>query len=111
MTPNEMRIAIAEVCGLGCKIKLEEKWKEGTVPFSSCIPDYPNDLNAMMEAKQTLKPCRISTGGEYESELWGKYVFHFTRTCEVQGVSVFAAPAIIEAEAFLRTHGKWKEEE
>jgi len=63
MTPQEMRIAIAEACGW-VPLPMGEIWRDKDGYFARAdgkpghfnVPDYPADLNAMHEAEKTLTP-------------------------------------------------------
>lgn len=110
MNESEMRIAIAEACGwkLGpplCNPKGEivnahyhEEWR---------LPDYYNDLNAMRNAEQTLKP---GLSYEYAEELAKVLGFELHIACFDDIYDMATATAAQRAEAFLRTIGKWKED-
>lgn len=100
MTPEAQQIAIAEACGF----TETEPWLDGRRCFErsdsnagwelDSIPDYPNDLNAMHEAEESLHG--------------NQYVEYTNLLIEIEG-SLFGirATAAERAEAFLRTIGKW----
>jgi hypothetical protein len=94
MTPELQRIKIAEACG------------ESHHHLRN-LPDYLNDLNAMMQAVKSL-PCELLA--IYMNRLF--YVL--IRVKGDAGVSDFdkhtAEPEYC-AEAFLRTLGLWEESE
>jgi len=115
MKPEQQRIAIAEACGW----KWERLWtgelhgkpvgEQG--PFCE-VPDYLNDLNAMHEAMAHLEPEQVD---QFAAELSGivlenrkKYWWDLTSN-EVGHVA--NATAAQRAEAFLRTIGKWEDDE
>ena len=84
MSPEQQRIAIAEVCGLdGAK---------------DAFPDYLNDLNAMHEAEMKLIAGDLDT--EYRETL--------DKVCGQYAI-IFRATAAQRAEAFIRTLNKWEE--
>jgi hypothetical protein len=137
MTPDEMRIAVAEACGW-----TEVAWEEsgigvylfgyppGTVkPETSSIdfaglvmtlgrkakthaPDYPADLNAMHEAEKVLTNEQFD---RYRVDLWtvvGNQDFAFEGCAPLTAVRCFiSATAAQRCEAFLRTLGRWREGE
>jgi len=73
-------------------------------------PDYCNDLNAMHEAEKTLLAGDPNKIGEPAFSLrWLKYL---TKLEQISGTfSLGHNTARQRAEAFLRVHGKWKEED
>lgn len=99
MTDEQINIAIAEACGWKYE-KNETHAPDGAFWWSKKpeFPDYCNDLNAMHEAEKVLT-----------SEQIDKYV---TILClEIQPEpKLHHATARQRAEAFLRTIGKWKEQ-
>ena len=95
MTPEQQRIAIAEVCGWKTGYRDPEAWHP--------LPDYLNDLNAMREAEKVLTPTEFEA---YRWILWG--------LCKQPQVTEWnraylSATAVQRAEAFLRTIGRWEE--
>ena len=66
------------------------------------IPDYPNSLDAIHEAVETL---RHKDGSE-----WFDYRVHLADICGSTG-NCIQATAAQRAEAFLKTLGLWTEEE
>jgi len=112
MTDEQINIAIAEACGwtdceyvesLGlCKGRnryLMPQYETG----HSIIPNYAGCLNAMHETEKTLNPIKAA-----------EYARMLTSTAWQSEQPVFApmtATARQRAEAFLRTLGKWEEEE
>lgn len=132
MTDQEIRIEIAECCGwkwvgmhgskkhgywyLNLKqenMPIAESGKFGGATPSYSLPNYPEDLNAMHEACQTLgydqsaqfvnELVRVIMGtGEKPSEEYLKSPLSSIRMA-------VNATAHQRAEAFLRTVGKWKD--
>lgn len=100
MTPDEIRIAVAECLGWEFPSNLilcsDGRWgfKQGRQE-SDKVPDYPNDLNACAEFEATL------TSQERET-----YAFWLAHICDF-GTYIFAT-ALQRCEAFLRTKDKWK---
>jgi len=108
MTPEAQLIAIAEACGWtdihyapeGDLRPSPKPWGKPTgISYSSPLPDYLNDLNAMAQAEQTLV---------------GAQRWHYADLLAAQGDSdasgyyrAATATAAQRAEAFLRTIGKW----
>lgn len=62
------------------------------------VPYYPNNLNAMHEAENTLK----------DTIAWHSYWQMLVLVCE-PSKEYWRATAAQRAEAFLRTIGKWEE--
>lgn len=119
MTPEEQRIAIAEVCGwthVHHSTKLSTNLFNKMVGVSPSgisdnifVPNYPTNLNAMHEAEKALSPNDTVV-----------YAGHLTRGKEIWDVipndesfpvcpAAICATAAQRAEAFLRTLGKWKD--
>lgn len=110
MTDEQMRIAIAEACGLeitadgkwaSCSHEFVKSWKTsvGDEPdrFYGPLPDYLHDLNAMREAVE-----KLTTEGFIA---WCSYLRKTVGTNESMN-----ATARQRVEAFLRTVGKWRDE-
>lgn len=100
MTPEEMRIAIAEKCGwvevVGC-FKWKGDQKDPPKQFMrGCghLPDYLNDLNAMHDAEKTLNP-------DAHHNMWCEYIKNLSAVTGV--VYCINATAVQRAEAFCRT--------
>ena len=95
MNKEQQRIAIAEACGL-----TDEEWicAKGEWCFSSCVPDYIDDLNAMHEAEKVLSHEQLES-----------YIFEMHENIRHNHIEryVVTATAAQRAEAFLRTIGKW----
>ena len=126
MTPDEMRIAIAEVCGykkvecplssLGggspCKPKpmtywADECWGGDTIG----LPDYLNDLNACAEMVKSLSIGQRSVWPMHLREIVardGKGQEN-PDTGLLDDTHFYNATAPQRCEAFLRTLGLWKE--
>lgn len=103
MTPEQQRIAIAEVCGWKFDSKAHDGTPMGIKPnrmrTAGCrIPDYLNDLNAMHEAEKLLTPGP-----------WHAYEYKLGVVTKRDGVSLIHATAAQRCEAFLKTLGKWEE--
>lgn len=114
MTPNEIRIAIAEICGWKHFMfegfdgeNYNEPFKEPRWKLNDKIvfdepPNYPLDLNAMHEAEKTL------TGEQFL-----KYAEELNRVTKcfkhITPAIMACATALQRAEAFLRVFGKWRE--
>jgi hypothetical protein len=111
MTDEQMRIAIAEACGFGGEFSkrwILEVGMEGEDKFAFAatrnnldeeVPAYPNDLNAMHEAEETLTANQrlhyANRVALIADQGWGFKALH--------------ANARQRAEAFLRTLNLWKE--
>ena len=95
MTDKQINVAIAESCGwkgnLICRDFNGDLWP-------SDPPNYCADLNAMLEAESILT----------EDQLW-IMAREIEKNWEDQWY--FRATARERAEAFLRTLGKWEEEQ
>lgn len=117
MTDEQMRIAIAEACGLkvidvpfipnqtkaaGCVFTDAARTEWRRCYPNSCgvygIPDYLNDLNAMHEAEKVLK------GG-----MRSKYDAELTLICLRDCNFIWESTACQRAEAFLKTLNLWKD--
>lgn len=115
MSPEAQRIAIAEACGWLHVGKPNSYYKD--VWFSpdhqfgdiggehnlNELPDYLNDLNAMHEAEKVL---------------WGRNDWSACKYQEILQTQVMPtsswtwhATAAQRAEAFLRTIGKWEDDQ
>lgn len=111
MTDQEQNIAIAEACGWK-RVEIPEKiyllWKfispsgreQVAIHWLDVIPDYVHDLNAMADARKTLNDDQrvefidwLRSDSNSYASLW----------------DLADASAQKQAEAFLRTIGKWKE--
>lgn len=112
MTPQEINVAIAEVCGWVKKREIEPgEWvwlhpEYKTIRGQGCIPDYLNDLNAMHEAEKTLTPEQRDIYYDYLSDISAQYN-QGVRVDDAWGTYHATAPQ--RAEAFLRTVVKWIE--
>ena len=106
MTEEQINIAIAEACG----------WDSDDIArgytlcqFSENVPDYCNDLNVMHEAEKVLN---YEQAEQFEDELCD--------ICDMENrhkeyplpfrFAVVNATSCQRAEAFLKTIGKWKEQ-
>lgn len=119
MTPDEIRIAVAEACGWQCVHA--ETFSDGNGGFTYDvrgmppkhnlrreIPDYCNDLNACHAAENLLLSESLKQGlyTEMLCELAGVYEgddtpLHLRAVC--------FAPAARRAEAIVKTLGLWKD--
>lgn len=121
MTPTEINRACAELCGAR-DIRISNRWEVTDPPDAPCvdvglfangiraIPDYFHSLDACAEFERTIKD-------------WGKYfgtiariicgcandIAHSTRVSVPTSV-LWQATAPQRCEAFLRMHGKWRDE-
>lgn len=99
MTDDEIRIAIAEACGLSTK---KEQlggifiYRDKSGNMQAALPNYPKDLNAMREAEKTLNVFELT---RYFSEL--------RDICFANKNDAIIATAKERSYAFLRTLGKW----
>jgi len=121
--PEAQRIAIAEACGVTIREEQDGSglWSAEGPRWSSyktglslnhaqrvSLPDYLNDLNAMHEAEKGLTPEQRDT---YICHL-GTVVGHWDIFEDIGAVDAIAtATAAQRAEAFLRTIGKWTDEQ
>jgi hypothetical protein len=123
MTPEQQRIAIAEVCGWsvwstklgewtlqGPGGRRHERFTAWDVAWSAnCIPDYLNDLNCIHEAEKML-------GSLDSKELYAKYLISIVLETNEDGIpatragcfAISHATAAQRAEAFLKAKGLWK---
>lgn len=115
MTDNEIRIAIAEKCGFKAIKNRNNGFGEFlsgaliTVAPNACgsqikaVPDYPNDLNAVHEAEETIR------GNPDLWVRWGNELFAVTKPNGDNPFACYHATARQRAEAFCRTLGIWKD--
>jgi hypothetical protein len=112
MNKQKQRIAIAEACGwksgkCPCREELCDAWKTPAGDNWEYVPDYLNDLNAMHEAEEVLtQQQRI----EYVRDLGYIWTGRNDRAIP-NWWFVHDATATQRAAAFLRTIGKWEEDE
>ena len=118
MNREKQRIAIAEACGIVGPFDnrwIKEYEEEGGDSYGFTgfekgelvfIPDYLNDLNAMHEAEKVL------SRGEhyYQTGGFGLYVENLGLV-RCGRLHLIEATAAERAEAFLRTIGKWEDDE
>jgi len=99
MTKEQQRIVIAEICGwsrTSSTSGLVEAWQKGA-EYTTKLPDYPNDLNAMHEAEKALS-----------EEQWIAYIEILgTVMPDARLRSYVHATAAQRAKAFLETFNKW----
>ena len=98
MTNEQINIAIAEACGWEghpfCKDMMGNHFPGWDTP-----PDYCSDLNAMHEAEKI-----------FDNALYCRYIDELC-TQAIKGKNcMYLATAAQRAEAFVRTIGKWKEQ-
>lgn len=108
MTPEQQRIAIAEVCGyrkfeiVDGIIYANHRKLESNSTSKASIPDYLNDLNAMHEAEGAQGWHDInSVKGQANYLCYCSWLKGIT-------TRVVVATAAQRAEAFLRTLNLWK---
>lgn len=111
MTPDEMRIAVAELRGFtdirpeagvyeDLDTGVDYPWQNivGTLDGErKCLPDYPNDLNAVAGVEARL------TDAEYET-----FALHLGPLTSTRRRQYISATALQRCEALLRTAGKWR---
>lgn len=119
MTKEEMRVAIAEAMGYKGCVDVNCDWrkashlhKDGKVYFPESFsipmyPDYPNDLNAMAEAENTLTDEQWSRYRDLINEM--AYQWACEHRPEWKYFRRESCTSSQRAEAFLRTVGKWKD--
>jgi hypothetical protein len=114
MTNEKINIAIAEACGWTF-INQVDKHPHGLPPdgkkdrYTSPLPDYCNDLNAMHEAEKMLNAGQINS--------YLGHLYRFNKVAEVGSNpwEIIAARVAIHAtaaqraEAFLKTINKWED--
>lgn len=119
MTDEQIRIAVAEV--MGWKLSpdrdrfgnqyyvLNEVYvKAGEFPISAKgLPNYPEDLNAMAEARKTLTKDQMEAYHDNLHEVTSRN--HDGENDKVATMLMVDATARQRAEAFLRTLNKWKD--
>jgi hypothetical protein len=117
MSEDEINRAIAEHLGWkfipchddGFGKATGERWLDSDGDIGLTPPDYCRDLNAMHEAE------KAAFGN---SSAWAEFAFQLISVLNAYGMSeldgmtcLLQATARQRAEAFLRTVGKWKENE
>lgn len=123
MNPDKQRIAIAEACGwraarpiypgaaglwhiIGPNGLASHVYDTEAFAWAAAdIPDYLSDLNAMHEAEKVLT--------DEQSYGYGCWLGKNTvgRTTGEWQKAIFGATAAQRAEAFLRTLGKWEDDQ
>lgn len=130
MTPEKIRIAMAEACGWTRVEWYEDNsgppilhgfpptqvgysatgdWQAITKEHTSHVPNYPEDLNAVHEAEKTLdrvKDLLPEAAPDAPFTQYDRYWGELGATCKGDVVHATAAQ---RCEAFLRTVGKWEE--
>lgn len=110
MTKDQMRIAIAEICGwsrTSSASGLVEAWQRGA-EYTTKLPDYPNDLNAMHKAEKKLDDGALWHG--YLNRLWEEVCPEREQMGGLNaaiGLLLCHATASQKAKAFLKTLNKW----
>ena len=110
MTPEQQRIAIAEVCGwergytgatqwINDPYGIRVAWSSMREVADAALPDYLNDLNAMHKAVFTLSETQRCAFQQKLGEIAERMSICF---CE--------CTASLWAEAFLKSLGKWTED-
>jgi hypothetical protein len=111
MTPEQQRIAIAEVCGwteiepCTCCDGVSRGYTPTPGAHKKHLPNYLNDLNAMHEAEKVLTDDQWPI---YRDEI-RLVVLGPIRMVSDWCKSDIHSTASQRAEAFLRTIGKWEE--
>jgi hypothetical protein len=115
MNTEQQRITIAEACGWTF-INQVDKLPHGLPPdgrkdrYTSPLPDYLNDLNAMHAAFLSLPAGSHITFGRHLQEVCGEGLVGYVSSYpeDFAGLARIAhATAAQRAEAFLKTIGKW----
>ena len=118
MTPERMRIVIAEECKwkphtILIPTKGEFPGQIGIVHGLSKMPNYPADLNACHEMEKVLTPDQEQDYVERLGSMIMTAAYdndpRFTHSHLASSDSTYRATALQRAEAFLRTIGKWEE--
>ncbi len=120
MSPEKQRIAIAEACGyfrdfdeepgFGSGTRKTFGWRTRTNPrLVRVLPDYLSDLNAMHEAEKKFQSTLEKTA-YFESILMILFDDPAGDGSHIEMWGVCSAPANVRAEAFLRTIGKWEDD-
>lgn len=101
MTKHEMRVAIATHLFPQYPVYEENGQLRHRYPDGKSGPafNYPEDLNAMAMAEDTLDPLHLKY----------PYAHNLYNVVTPKEIQPFRAKAEHRAEAFLRTVGKWKE--
>lgn len=103
MTDEQINAAIAEACGWRDFVVHPDFGLMGVAPdthgLRTTVDWYTVDLNAMHEAEKVLR----------DKELLFEYAMHISNSHHYE--YLLRATARERAEAFLRTLGKWEEEE
>jgi hypothetical protein len=119
MTPQEINIEIAKVCGWrnihtrNCRFERSKTGQRlcgyhpngggtllpnGETSNANTLPNYHGDLNAMHEAEQTLT-----------DEQYSRYGWTLLGDGHIEAREFLSAPPGKRAEAFLRTLNLWKD--
>lgn len=111
MTTDEMRVAVAEVCGWrNVRVRDEDGWIEGTTSLGARrdVPHYDIDLNEMAKAEETLFPTQVHQLNE--PDRFAEYHARLDMMCVGHPGGAIRATAAQRCEAFLRATGRWKDE-
>lgn len=111
MKPEQQNKSIAAHCGW--KQSTSSMWEgwwhqKGKKTYQQFCPDYCNDLNAMHEAEKTI-PIKLQF--IYTSEIVVAYTGGRIFMGEDNRIPIAFASASQKAEAFLKTIGKWEDEQ
>lgn len=120
MTQEEQKVAIATACGWSHIENISTIRIGGTyVGYPSKnpilgerqkLPDYINDLNAMHEAEKALQD-KCLFWPDYVDELSKMFRVGFPGKDATNWSQMCHATAAQRAEAFLKTIGKWEEDD
>jgi len=110
MTPQEINLTIAELCGWTWNHADEWCWEHvdgstsSSVPVrAKSLPNYHASLDACATFEATLTDVEHSA---YRGELWNTAM---AETGDLHSRAFVSATAPQRCEAFLRTHNKWIE--
>lgn len=104
MNKEKQRVAIAEACGWSC-------FEPDTIQYTArrsdgkwdVVPNYPDDLNAMYEAEETLSE---DDKKKYYNELY-EFAPRRVFTTHEDNWTMIHLTAPQRAEAFLKTLNLW----
>lgn len=113
MTPDEINIAIAKVCGYEL-LPLPQNTKQKTWQMygvTVLIPNYCNSLDAMHEAEKVLDDDQYHTFTLRLSEIgWASFPNQISNKDYKNRLRIFCSPTAAQrCEAFLRTLNLWKD--
>jgi hypothetical protein len=114
MTNDEIRIAVAELRGWRNVERLKDtngRWAivgmTGNRNYRIPVPNYPESLDACSEFEQTLGGHKQISYGRELLQLLG---FVTPPSGFYEYVTIAMATPLQRCQAFLRLHGKWKED-